>query len=311
MDFASSSKSKLASAPLTNGADVCCSLATTTEVDQRLGMFLRITQQNLINYQYHSIKSTIDPFFPSSDELRHVTCLQFFLKTKKDCRNTGMLIERTVGVTSLAIELNNDALDYDIGRRGEAGREVVNALFASSKAAHCGLKLRRLHIHRMSFFHAGAILPTVLQCNALEHLHLHQCSHTDRLCESLSQLNLTLRSLVDEGHDAQREDAHAIFLKSLSPLQSLHLTGSYHAATKGHEEFPWPTIVSHASSLKCLEIKELFLGHRNTASNNKIPLSFDAFCASASNLQQLSMAGPEFEKVTWASTDGLFAFLVC
>lgn len=273
-------------------------------------MFLRITQQNLVNYQYHSLKSAIDPFFPSMDELSHVTLVQVLLRDKKDCRNAGMLLEQTVSVTNLSIELNNDALDYGIGRRGEAGREIVNTLFASSKAAHHGLKLRRLRIRRMSFFDAGTTLPTVLQCDTLEHLHLRQCGHADRLCESLSQLNLTLRSFTDEGHDVQREDAHAMFLKSLSPLQSLHLTGLYHAATKGYEGFPWPMMINHAPSLRCLEIKELFPDHIATTSNNEIPLSFEAFCASASNLQQLSMAGPEIEKDTWASADGLRALLV-
>lgn len=310
MGFASSSESTFVSASLTKRADGFCSLATTKEVDQRLGMFLRITQQNLINYQYHSLESTIDLFLPSRDELSGVTYLHLFLRNKQDCRNAGMLLERTICVTSLIIQLNQEALDYDMGHWGEAGREVINTLFASSNTAHDRLKLRRLRIHRMSFHDAGAILPTVLPCNGLEHLHLCQCTYTDRLCESLSQLNMTLRSFTDEGHDAQRVDAHAIFLKALSPLQSLHLTGLYRTATSGHDGFPWSMIVPHATSLRRLEIHEYFMGQSDTTSKRNLPLHFGAFCMNASSLQQLSMAGPEIEKSTWRSDDGLCALLV-
>lgn len=273
-------------------------------------MFLRITQQNLTNYQYHSLKSTISMFTPSSDELSHVTCLQLYLRSRKDCRNARTLLERAVCVTSLAIELSVETLDFGSGRGQEAGRHVINTLFSSKNATHIGLKLRRLRIRSMAFCDAGTILPTVLPCEGLEHLHLLNCSHTDRLCESLSQLKLSLRSFCDEGHDAHRGDHHAAFLKSLPPLQTIRLTGYYRLATMGHEGSPWPVFVPHASSLRCLEIGECYLNQNSITSKGKVPASFEEFCASASNLQQLSITGPEIEKSTWAATGGLHAVLV-
>lgn len=273
-------------------------------------MFLRITQQKLINYQYHSLKSTISMFTPSSDELNHVTCLQIYLRSEKDCRNARILLERAVCVTSLEIELSRETLDFDVGRGQEVGRYVINTLFSSKNATLTGLKLRRLRIRSMSFCDAGTILPTVLPCEELEYLHLLSCSNTDRLCESLSHLKLSLRSFCDENHNAHRDDSHATFLKSLPPLQTVRLTGSYCLATLGHEGFPWPVIVPHASSLRCLEIDEYYAHQNRVASMGKIHPSFREFCASASNLQQLSIPGPEIERSAWAATGGLHVMLV-
>jgi hypothetical protein len=201
-------------------------------------------------------------------------------------------------------------MDFGSGRGQEAGRHVINTLFSSKNVTLTGLKLRRLRIRRMSFRDAGTILPTVLPCDGLVHLHLLSCSHTDRLYESLSQLKLSLRSFCDEGHDAHREEIHAIFLKSLPPLQTLRLTGFYRSAATDHDGSLWPAIVSHASSLRCLEIGEFCFNRSSITSKSKIPKYFGEFCTSASNLQQLSIAGPETERSAWARTGGLHALLV-
>lgn len=272
-------------------------------------MFLRITQRRLINHQYHSLKSCVDSFIPTSDELRHVTCLQVFLRSQDDCRNARNILERTVRVKVLEIELSDKRLGVDSGSAREVGREVVNTLFASTNTVHPVPKLQLLRIRSMSFSEAGTILATVLPCNELRHLHLLYCSHTDRLCESLSRLKLNLQSFCDAGCGTDHEDAHTIFLKSLSCLQTLRLTGYHRAARSHHEGHPWPMIIFQASSLRCLEI-DLECGDSNTANEPKILRSFAAFCASASNLQQLSVAGPEIERSTWKSVHGLCALLV-
>jgi hypothetical protein len=309
MAYASSSESKNVSARLSKETNLYYRLNTTKEVEQRFGMFLRITQRRLINHQYHSLKSCVGSFAPTSDELRHVTCLQVFLRNQEDCYNARMILEHTVRVTVLEIELSNEKLSFGSSGAGQVGREVVNTLFESNNAAHQVPKLQVLRIRHMSFSKAGTILPTVLTCNELRHLHLLSCSHTDRLCESLSQIKLNLQSFCDMGYGAHCEDAHTIFLKSLSCLQTLRFTGYYRATSSRHGEYPWPMITSQAPSLRCLEI-DLVSRDSGTSNEPKILRSFAAFCASASNLQQLSIAGPEIERSTWSSAHGLLALLV-
>jgi hypothetical protein len=215
-----------------------------------------------------------------------------------------MLLERTHNVTTLDIEISGAGLGFGISAH-EAGREVIKTFFTSSNAARNSPKLRRLRFRRICFSDGGTNFPTFLSLDKLHHLSLLYCNSTDTLCENLSQLKLNLRSFCNAGHHG-REDGHAVLLKSLPPLQTLRLRGYYYPTTSDHERFPWPIVVSHAPSLTCLEIGEWVIRR----GKSKIPPSFEAFCASASNLQQLSMAGPEIERSTWGATNGLHALLV-
>jgi len=271
-------------------------------------MFLRLTQQRLVNQQYHNMPSGSGSFMPSSDELTHVTCLQISLQSKRDCRNARMLLERTVCVTSLSIQLSTSTLDYGPGKELEAGRGSVGTLFASNDAVHRGPKLQRLRICSMSFSAAGAILPTVLACDGLQHLHLLCCSDTDKLCESLAPFKLKLRSFFDTSHDADRKAAHAIFLQSLSCLRTLRLAGNSCALTPGFEGYLWPMIVAH--SLRSLDISELHVPKLDEANKSKFHHAFKALCTSASNLQQLSIADPEIKKNNWSPDNNLLPILV-
>lgn len=76
-----------------------------------------------------------------------------------------------------------------------------------------------------------------------------------------------------------------------------------------YEVCDWTALMSHASSLRCLELYDYdpygpFL-------NTKRKLhGFQVFCEHASQLQQLAMQGPKIEKSTWMIRYGLHAFLV-
>lgn len=262
-----------------------------------------------MNHQYLSLRSSVQALIPPADEVSNITCLQLFLRNRKDCRNSALLLERMTSLTSLSIKLECDLLDHSMGCRCATGQEVVNTLFGAGYATSPRARLRRLRIESMSFRYAGAILPTVLPLDQLEYLHLLSCSRTDRLYESLSQLDLTLQSFCDEHYSSVHGGAMVSFLRSLAPLEKLRVTRN--VRTDGHEESAWSEIMPHASKLRCLEVGDhepptdaSFFNTRRT-----LP-EFWAFCRTASNLEQLSMLGPQIESTTWDSARGLNVFLV-
>jgi hypothetical protein len=156
---------------------------------------------------------------------------------------------------------------------------------------------------------SGTILPAAVQLNDLKHLHVLQCIHADRLYESLSQLNLTIESFCDGGYGTRDDGAFKIFLRSLAPLRKPRITSTHVDPNSG--ESAWPSLITHAPELRCLEICDHLRDHEGPFMDEQRSFpTFQAFCGLASHLQQLSMPAPAIEKETWKSDLGLDAFLV-
>jgi hypothetical protein len=157
-------------------------------------------------------------------------------------------------VTSLSITLSTPYLGNDRGDRCAAGREVISALFGLDYATQPHAKLKRLRITSISFQSAGEILPTVVSLDQLEHLHLSQCQDTEPLYESLSQLNLSMKSFCDMSNNSLGREAMRAFLKLLSPVQKLRASDELYM--HGGDRFDWSTLVSHAPELRFLEVAD-------------------------------------------------------
>lgn len=274
---------------------------------QDLGLFLRSRQQRLTNYQHHSLTPTI---IPNVDETRHVTCLQLSIKERRDCQAAARLLEHMPSITSLTIQLRSDRDVYSMGDIHEVGKMIVNTLFNagnSTRVRHCP-NLRLLRIQNLSFRYAGAILPTVLALESLEHLHLLQCQHTNRFCESLSRLGLNLQSFCDRCSDnPPYPGAVDTFIRSLAPLRKFRIMSRPDRLE--YEVCDWTALISHAPKLRCLELYDYHPFKPFLKTKRKLH-DFKAFCESASQLQQLAMQGPRIEKYTWMVSHGLHAFLV-
>jgi hypothetical protein len=202
-------------------------------------------------------------------------------------------------------------LDGSMGLSCETSQKVLDTLFATGYDTSPRAKLKSLRITSMSFQSAGAILPTVVSLNELEHLQVLYCQHTDRLYESLSQLNLTLKSLCEETFSTPPDDGAPLktILRSLAPLQKLRIVRDYTDQDSG--DFVWSSLITHAPELRCLQLGNFLPNHERPFVNERMTFpSFQAFCSLASRLQQLSMLGPAIEQETWASDSALDAFLV-
>lgn len=187
-------------------------------ISQELGLLLRIRQQRLLNFQYHSSSISAGALVPMADEVSHVTCLHVALGTMQDYQTARLLVDRMTSVTRLTITMDCRTTLHSI--HIAACHEVVNTMLASGTAFRQGGKLRRLRLQGMESHKIGKTLPTILPFNDLTHLHLDCCSSTNVLCGTLSQLNLNLQSFRDEYLDNMpRPGAVDGFLRSLSPLR--------------------------------------------------------------------------------------------
>jgi hypothetical protein len=262
-----------------------------------------------MNLQYLSLRPNDGHLIPAADEVGHITCLQLFLSNRQDCINVGLLLQRMPSVTSLSITLSTPYLGNFGGDKSAAGREVISALFGPDYATQPHAKLKRLRITSISFQSAGTILPTVVPLDQLEHLHLSQCQDTEPLYESLSQLNLSMKSFCDMSNNSLGREAMRAFLKLLSPVQKLRASDELYM--HGGDRFDWSTLVSHAPELRFLEVADCRSDPDEPFMDEKTTLpAFRTFCSHASRLQQLSMIGPSIEPETWDCTLGLNAFLV-
>jgi hypothetical protein len=108
----------------TNEAELTCGyrLRTRRLVHQDLGLLLRIRQQQLTNYQYHSASLTARPLTPNTNEVSHVSRLQVLLRNERDCDIAVQLFKHMSLLTSLAITLNGAWLNSSTGDKSEAGR---------------------------------------------------------------------------------------------------------------------------------------------------------------------------------------------
>jgi hypothetical protein len=279
-----------------------------------------------VNYQQHSSLSGLIHITPSTDELGTVICLQLYLGTKSDCRRAGMLIERMQHMTSLAIHLDEERLPKSIGSGYEgSGLAAIRTLFIGKTQARRCPNLKALRIESMWFSSAGDVLPTLLDLGKLEHLQLSQCNQTNRLYESLSQLQLKLRSFTDEfscnGHHqglhnmpAGSQISTSAFLSSLKGIQKFRLRGT--PCDWRIETFDWAALASNASSICILEMTD-YRGNGPFSKLSSTPISpgtalpgFRALCENATHLQQLSICGPEVDASDWNSAHGLKVMIV-
>jgi hypothetical protein len=276
-----------------------------------------------VNYQQHSSMSGLIHITPSTDELSTVTCLQLYLVTKSDCRRAGMLIERMQHMASLAIHLDEERLPKSLGSGYEgSGLAVIRTLFIGKTLARRCPNLKALRLESMWFSSAGDVLPTLLDLGRLEHLQLSGCNQTNRLYESLSQLQLNLTSFTDElscnGHylrnlPAGSQSSNSAFLSSLKGIQRFRLRGT--PCDSGIETFDWAALASNASSIRTLEMTD----HRGNGPFSKVASTllqgtalpgFRALCENATHLQQLSICGPEVDSSDWNSAHGLQVLIV-
>jgi hypothetical protein len=290
-----------------------------------LNHVLRTRQRRLVNYQQHCSLSGLIHITPSTDELSTVTCLQLYLGTKQDCRRGGMLIERMQHMTSLAIHLDEERLPKSLGTGYEgSGLAVIRTLFIGKTLARRCPNLKALRIESMWFASAGDVLPTLLDLGRLEHLQLSGCNQTNRLYESLSQLQLTLRSFTDElscnGHyqglliPAGSHSSTSAFLSSLKFLNKFRMRGT--PCDSGTETFDWAALAANASSIRILEMTD-HRGNGPFSKGSSLPFSqgtallgFRALCDNATQLRQLSICGPEVDASDWDSSHGLKRLIV-
>jgi len=285
-------------------------LHTTGPVRQDLGLLLRARQQQLKNYQHLSLLPTFHTLTPPSDEISHISCLQLYLGSERDCGVAKQLFENMPSVTSLSIKLSSARLDRTIGGKCETGRKIIVKIFDSTNASRPHQKLKRLRIERMSFKSAGFILPTVLPLDELEHLHLFRCRYTNRLCESLSQLKLRLKSYCDlRAYNVSNPGAYDTSMRSIQPLRKLRLSCDQ-ADSTGWDSCDWASFLPHANELRCLDLRDNDPARPLFATTRRSLAGFRSFCANASHIQQLSINGPSLQENQWDMPRGMDAFLV-
>jgi hypothetical protein len=271
-----------------------------------------------VNYQQHSSLSGLIHITPSIDELSTVTCLQLYLGTKHDCRRAGMLIERMQHMASLAIHLDEERLPKSMGGYEGSGLAVIQTLFIGKTHARRCPNMKALRIESMWFASAGAVLPTLLDLGRLEHLQFSGCNQTNRIYESFSQLQLGLRSFTDElscnGHyqglhniPTGSQGATSAFLSSLKALHKFRLRGT--PCDSGTETFDWAALASNASSIRILEMTD-YRGKGPFSQGSTALPGFRALCETATQLQQLSICGPEVDQSDWNSAHGLKVLIV-
>lgn len=287
-------------------------------MDRTLNHVLRSRQRRLVNYQYHSSMSGLLHITPSNDELGKVTCLQLYLGTKQDCRRAGMLIARMQHMSSLAIHLDEERLPKSMASELEAtGLAVLRTLFVGTHRARRCPNLKALRIESMWFESSGEVLPTLLDLDRLEHLQLVGCNQISYLYDSLSQLQLKLLSFSDElsceGHEGALllpegpEGSTSAFLGSLKTLRKFRLRGTQ--CDQSPETFDWTALAANASSLCILEMTDFRGNGPFTKGSTALP-GFRALCENATQLQQLSICGPEIHESDWNSGHGLDVLLV-
>lgn len=192
----------------------------------------------------------------------------------------------------------------------EAGRRVINDLFDPTSASRRHQKFKRLRIEDMSFEVAGAILPTVLPLGNLEHLHLIRCRYTNRLCESIAQLQLCLRSFHNQSsHEDPRTGVMDAFVKSLRDLRGLRLSRRSFG-TGGYETCDFASLLPHAHELRYLELDDYEPWEEVFTNTRRSLTDFSTFCSRASQLQQLALQSPSLAEVNWKAPHGLQDFLV-
>jgi len=254
---------------------------------------------------------------PSTDELSTVTCLQLYLGTKLDCRRAGMLIECMQHMTSLAIHIDEERLPTSMGGSEDSGLTVIRTLFIGKPHARRCPNLKALRIESMWFSSAGEVLPTLLDLDTLEHLQLSGCNQSNRFYESLSQLQLKLRSFSDElscnGHTrglhlpAGSQGSTSAFLSSLKSIQKFRIRGT--PCDSGTESFDWAALASNSSSIRVLEMTD-HRGNGPFSEDSTALPGFRTLCENAAQLQQLAICGPEVDPRYWNSPHGLKVLIV-
>lgn len=293
-------------------ADTISRLPINSVISQELGQLLRVRQRRLVNFQYFSSSISAKALVPMADEVNHVTCLQVALGNMQDFQTARILVDRMTSVTRLTITMNSHRHTMD-GLLSDACGEVVNTMFASGNAFSRGHKLKRLRLENMWLQEIGITLPKVLPFDGLTHLQLYNCSQTNILCETLSQLDLDLQSFCAEHiKDPPRPGAIDGFLRSLPPLRQLRIThhDRIRLNEKEVESFDWTALMVHAPNLRCLDLDDFTAKSELFIDTTRNLPDFLAFCKSASDLQQLSIIGPELSKAAWSTPYGLHTLLV-
>jgi hypothetical protein len=228
----------------------------------------------------------------------------------QDFQLARLLFERMTSVMQLTITIGWLHSGWDNTMHGPE-LEVANTLFAAGNAFRRSTKVTHLRLESMDIRELWQTLPKVFPFSSLTHLQLWNCYGTNLLCESLSKLKLDLHSYCDEDTNSPpRPGAVDAFLRSLPPLRQLRQTQSRRYNRSELESFDWTALMTHASSLRCLDLGDsntygqLFIDTKRTLSG------FRSFCENASDLQQLSIVGPKTEKVAWSSPYGLHILLV-
>jgi hypothetical protein len=169
----------------------------------------------------------------------------------------------------------------------------------------------------MWFASAGELLPTLLDLKKLETLQLAGCNQVSHLYDSLSLLQLQLQSFSDEvscdGHDQNTllptgpEGSHSAFLSSLKALQKFRIRGTQ--CDQSTETFDWAALAANASSLHILEMTD-YRGNGPFSKGSTALPGFRTLCENATQLQQLSINGPEIHQPDWKSAHGLNVLVV-
>ncbi|KAM0719760.1 hypothetical protein Q7P37_003893 [Cladosporium fusiforme] len=254
---------------------------TNKPVPLKLNRLLLAKQTRLVNHQHYSL-SRIEPgkrLIPNMDDLPHVTSLQLFLHTREDFVNGGLLLERMQGITSLDLHVCGP------------NRMVTQKLFRNGNPASRCPNLKRLRFTSMSFFNYGAILPTMLTFNNLEHLQLINCDYTNCLWDILTQIKPPLQSFCDIGYkNGTWQPVCNKFLRTLEPLQKLRIS-SDRFMTEDSDAFSWAALYAHAKTLQCLEVNDNDFEDWPHESTKVLP-QFRRFCKRATQLEELAMYGP-------------------
>jgi hypothetical protein len=249
---------------------------------------------------------------PKAEIFSRLTALQLNLHNARDFQIARLLFERLTFVTRLDIR-TVEYSGYTLISAG-VGSKVISAVFGSGKAFLRRSKLTHLSLEGMDFSAVGTTLAQVLPFGDLTHLHLYQCQQTDALCESLSRLKMRLQSFSDVCFYnpilVRRRGAVDAFLKSIPPLRQLRMTQTQLGRNGEVESFDWKALATHAPGLRCLDLGDFKLENTIFIDTTRNLPDFLAFCKSASDLQQLSIIGPEIEKTAWSTPHGLFALLV-
>lgn len=209
----------------------------------------------------------------------------------------------------LTIKFNEAYSGHSIVEEGEIGCKVIEKIFGSTIAGHRH-QIKSLRIEAMSFRTAGVILPTILPFENLEHLKLINCKYTDRLCASITPLELCLRSFQNQrAHCGRQEGAIDAFVKSLRPLRKLRLSSGW-SSKNSFGMCDWSSLIPHAHELNCLDLDDYEPIIVAFSGTGRPLLDFDRFCSRASKLQQLSIKSPDLSTRHWKDAQGLQALLV-